>query len=170
MHALGQTLFSKIQILYYLLAFTCKLASNLKNMAQAVNYLSVYPNKMNEKQSCHDQVLPVDEHPRGRREQADRCQAPRLCCGSVHWLHPLQDQPAGYVKQLLKNKIVKRYIHSHNFSVHSLFQPKLVILLNSTGHSIMQNLPSAVQTICETWNGIHTNEFPNIGSWVRASR
>lgn len=30
----------------------------------------------------------------------------------------------------------------------------------------MQNLPSAVQTICETWNSIHTNEFPNIGSWV----
>lgn len=38
---------------------------------------------------------------------------------------------------------------------------------NFTGHSIMQNLPSAVQTICETWNSIHTNEFPNIGSWVR---
>lgn len=35
-----------------------------------------------------------------------------------------------------------------------------------TGLSIMQNLPSAVQTICETWNSIHTNEFPNIGSWV----
>lgn len=35
-----------------------------------------------------------------------------------------------------------------------------------TGHSIMQNLPSAVQTICDTWNSIHTNEFPNIGSWV----
>ena len=30
----------------------------------------------------------------------------------------------------------------------------------------MQNLPSAVQTLCETWNNIHTNEFPNIGSWV----
>lgn len=36
----------------------------------------------------------------------------------------------------------------------------------SSGLSIMQNLPSAVQTICETWNSIHTNEFPNIGSWV----
>lgn len=31
----------------------------------------------------------------------------------------------------------------------------------------MQNLPSAVQTVCETWNSVHTNEFPNIGSWVR---
>ncbi|CAG03215.1 unnamed protein product [Tetraodon nigroviridis] len=37
-----------------------------------------------------------------------------------------------------------------------------------TGLSIMQNLPSAVQTICETWNSIHTNEFPNIGSWRNA--
>ncbi|XP_010769119.1 LOW QUALITY PROTEIN: E3 ubiquitin-protein ligase UBR4 [Notothenia coriiceps] len=36
---------------------------------------------------------------------------------------------------------------------------------NLLGQSIMQNLPSAVQTICETWNGINTNEFPNIGSW-----
>lgn len=36
-----------------------------------------------------------------------------------------------------------------------------------TGHSIMQNLPSGVQTISETWNSIHTSEFPNIGSWVR---
>ncbi|KAK2851204.1 hypothetical protein Q5P01_007480 [Channa striata] len=39
---------------------------------------------------------------------------------------------------------------------------------NMLGHSIMQNLPSAVQTICETWNSIHTNEFPNIGSWRNA--
>lgn len=30
----------------------------------------------------------------------------------------------------------------------------------------MQNLPSGVQTISETWNSIHTSEFPNIGSWV----
>lgn len=33
----------------------------------------------------------------------------------------------------------------------------------------MQNLPTAVQTICDTWNSIHTNEFPNIGSWVSVS-
>ncbi|KAK1898672.1 E3 ubiquitin-protein ligase UBR4 [Dissostichus eleginoides] len=39
---------------------------------------------------------------------------------------------------------------------------------NLLGQSIMQNLPSAVQTICETWNGINTNEFPNIGSWRNA--
>ncbi|TWW56459.1 E3 ubiquitin-protein ligase UBR4 [Takifugu flavidus] len=39
---------------------------------------------------------------------------------------------------------------------------------NTLGHSIMQNLPSAVQTISETWNSIHTNEFPNIGSWRNA--
>ncbi|XP_008300472.1 E3 ubiquitin-protein ligase UBR4 isoform X1 [Stegastes partitus] len=39
---------------------------------------------------------------------------------------------------------------------------------NMLGHSIMQNLPTAVQTICETWNGVHTNEFPNIGSWRNA--
>lgn len=30
----------------------------------------------------------------------------------------------------------------------------------------MQNLPLVVQTLCEKWNNIHTNEFPNIGSWV----
>lgn len=36
-----------------------------------------------------------------------------------------------------------------------------------SGQTIMQNLPSALQTLCETWNNIHTNEFPNIGSWVR---
>lgn len=35
-----------------------------------------------------------------------------------------------------------------------------------SGQTVMQNLPSAVQTLCETWNNIHTNEFPNIGSWV----
>lgn len=35
-----------------------------------------------------------------------------------------------------------------------------------SGQSVMQNLPSAVQILCETWNNIHTNEFPNIGSWV----
>lgn len=34
------------------------------------------------------------------------------------------------------------------------------------GPTLVQNLPSAVQTLCETWNNIHTNEFPNIGSWV----
>ncbi|KAK7896704.1 hypothetical protein WMY93_022029 [Mugilogobius chulae] len=39
---------------------------------------------------------------------------------------------------------------------------------NMLGHSVMQNLPSAVQTVCETWNSIHTNEFPNIGSWRNA--
>lgn len=33
----------------------------------------------------------------------------------------------------------------------------------------MQNLPTAIQTICDTWNSIHTNEFPNIGSWVSVS-
>lgn len=33
----------------------------------------------------------------------------------------------------------------------------------------MQNLPTAIQTICDTWNSIHTNEFPNIGSWVCTS-
>ncbi|XP_045063212.1 E3 ubiquitin-protein ligase UBR4-like isoform X2 [Coregonus clupeaformis] len=37
---------------------------------------------------------------------------------------------------------------------------------NLLGQSVMQNLPSAVQTLCDTWNNIHTNEFPNIGSWV----
>ncbi|XP_030194560.1 E3 ubiquitin-protein ligase UBR4 isoform X5 [Gadus morhua] len=39
---------------------------------------------------------------------------------------------------------------------------------NTLGNTIMQNLPSAVQTLCETWNNIHTNEFPNIGSWRNA--
>uniref|UniRef100_M4AWS3 Ubiquitin protein ligase E3 component n-recognin 4 n=1 Tax=Xiphophorus maculatus TaxID=8083 RepID=M4AWS3_XIPMA len=39
---------------------------------------------------------------------------------------------------------------------------------NLLGHNLMQNLPSAVQTVCETWNSVHTNEFPNIGSWRNA--
>uniref|UniRef100_A0A8C2KCQ3 Ubiquitin protein ligase E3 component n-recognin 4 n=1 Tax=Cyprinus carpio TaxID=7962 RepID=A0A8C2KCQ3_CYPCA len=39
---------------------------------------------------------------------------------------------------------------------------------NLLGQAVMQNLPSAVQTLCETWNNIHTNEFPNIGSWRNA--
>ncbi|XP_028980055.2 E3 ubiquitin-protein ligase UBR4 isoform X4 [Esox lucius] len=39
---------------------------------------------------------------------------------------------------------------------------------NLLGQTVMQNLPSAVQTLCETWNSIHTNEFPNIGSWRNA--
>lgn len=41
-----------------------------------------------------------------------------------------------------------------------------IFTFDLSGHSIMQNLPSSVQTISETWNSIHTNEFPNIGSWV----
>uniref|UniRef100_A0A8D2M8Y4 UBR-type domain-containing protein n=1 Tax=Zonotrichia albicollis TaxID=44394 RepID=A0A8D2M8Y4_ZONAL len=36
------------------------------------------------------------------------------------------------------------------------------------GPTLVQNLPSAVQTLCESWNNIHTNEFPNIGSWRNA--
>lgn len=43
------------------------------------------------------------------------------------------------------------------------------VFFNYAGHSIMQNLPTAIQTICDTWNSIHTNEFPNIGSWVCTS-
>ncbi|KAK5619189.1 E3 ubiquitin-protein ligase ubr4 [Crenichthys baileyi] len=39
---------------------------------------------------------------------------------------------------------------------------------NLLGPNLMQNLPSAVQTVCETWNSVHTNEFPNIGSWRNA--
>ncbi|XP_064870302.1 E3 ubiquitin-protein ligase UBR4-like [Oncorhynchus nerka] len=39
---------------------------------------------------------------------------------------------------------------------------------NLLGQNVMQNLPSAVQTLCETWNNINTNEFPNIGSWRNA--
>ncbi|XP_057678820.1 E3 ubiquitin-protein ligase UBR4 isoform X1 [Corythoichthys intestinalis] len=39
---------------------------------------------------------------------------------------------------------------------------------NLLGQNVMQNLPPAVQTICETWNSIHTSEFPNIGSWRNA--
>uniref|UniRef100_A0A4W3HBC8 Ubiquitin protein ligase E3 component n-recognin 4 n=1 Tax=Callorhinchus milii TaxID=7868 RepID=A0A4W3HBC8_CALMI len=33
---------------------------------------------------------------------------------------------------------------------------------------VVQNLPTAVQTLCDSWNNIHTNEFPNIGSWRNA--
>ncbi|KAL1020637.1 hypothetical protein UPYG_G00002740 [Umbra pygmaea] len=39
---------------------------------------------------------------------------------------------------------------------------------NLLGQMLMQNLPSAVQTLCETWANIHTNEFPNMGSWRNA--
>ena len=34
------------------------------------------------------------------------------------------------------------------------------------GPTLVQNLPSSVQMVCESWNNISTNEFPNIGSWV----
>lgn len=34
------------------------------------------------------------------------------------------------------------------------------------GPALVQSLPSSVQTVCESWNNISTNEFPNIGSWV----
>ncbi|XP_064028194.1 E3 ubiquitin-protein ligase UBR4 isoform X5 [Pogoniulus pusillus] len=39
---------------------------------------------------------------------------------------------------------------------------------NTLGPTLVQNLPSAVQSLCESWNNIHTNEFPNIGSWRNA--
>ncbi|XP_070615566.1 E3 ubiquitin-protein ligase UBR4 isoform X3 [Erythrolamprus reginae] len=39
---------------------------------------------------------------------------------------------------------------------------------NTLGPVLIQNLPSAVQSLCESWNNIHTNEFPNIGSWRNA--
>ncbi|XP_060541262.1 E3 ubiquitin-protein ligase UBR4 [Pantherophis guttatus] len=39
---------------------------------------------------------------------------------------------------------------------------------NTLGPVLIQNLPSAVQSLCESWNSIHTNEFPNIGSWRNA--
>ncbi|KAJ7306603.1 hypothetical protein JRQ81_009994 [Phrynocephalus forsythii] len=39
---------------------------------------------------------------------------------------------------------------------------------NTLGPTLVQNLPSAVQSLCESWNSIHTNEFPNIGSWRNA--
>lgn len=37
---------------------------------------------------------------------------------------------------------------------------------NTLGPTLVQNLPSSVQAVCESWNNINTNEFPNIGSWV----
>ncbi|XP_072282665.1 E3 ubiquitin-protein ligase UBR4 isoform X6 [Pyxicephalus adspersus] len=39
---------------------------------------------------------------------------------------------------------------------------------NTLGPVLIQNLPNAVQTLCESWNNIHTNEFPSIGSWRNA--
>ncbi|XP_069467171.1 E3 ubiquitin-protein ligase UBR4 isoform X2 [Ambystoma mexicanum] len=39
---------------------------------------------------------------------------------------------------------------------------------NSLGPALIQNLPSVVQALCESWNNIYTNEFPNIGSWRNA--
>ncbi|XP_055254807.1 E3 ubiquitin-protein ligase UBR4 [Moschus berezovskii] len=39
---------------------------------------------------------------------------------------------------------------------------------NTLGPTLVQNLPSSVQTVCESWNNISTNEFPNIGSWRNA--
>lgn len=44
-------------------------------------------------------------------------------------------------------------------------QPPLYSL-PPAGPTLVQNLPSAVQSLCESWNNVHTNEFPNIGSWV----
>lgn len=40
---------------------------------------------------------------------------------------------------------------------------------NTLGPTLVQNLPSSVQSVCESWNNINTNEFPNIGSWVSLS-
>lgn len=57
--------------------------------------------------------------------------------------------------------------HLQTFLVHVLLSNAIVF--DYAGHSIMQNLPTAVQTVCDTWNSIHTNEFPNIGSWVCTS-
>ncbi|KAM8927577.1 E3 ubiquitin-protein ligase UBR4 isoform 2-T2 [Pelodytes ibericus] len=39
---------------------------------------------------------------------------------------------------------------------------------NTLGPVLVQNLPTAVQTLCESWTNIHTNEFPSIGSWRNA--
>ncbi|KFO19168.1 E3 ubiquitin-protein ligase UBR4 [Fukomys damarensis] len=39
---------------------------------------------------------------------------------------------------------------------------------NTLGPTLVQNLPSSVQAVCESWNNINTNEFPNIGSWRNA--
>ncbi|EPQ18169.1 E3 ubiquitin-protein ligase UBR4 [Myotis brandtii] len=39
---------------------------------------------------------------------------------------------------------------------------------NTLGPTLVQNLPSSVQSVCESWNNISTNEFPNIGSWRNA--
>ncbi|XP_055978695.1 E3 ubiquitin-protein ligase UBR4 isoform X1 [Sorex fumeus] len=39
---------------------------------------------------------------------------------------------------------------------------------NTLGPTLVQNLSSSVQTVCESWNNINTNEFPNIGSWRNA--
>ncbi|XP_069598111.1 E3 ubiquitin-protein ligase UBR4 isoform X6 [Ranitomeya imitator] len=39
---------------------------------------------------------------------------------------------------------------------------------NTLGPVLIQNLPTSVQTLCESWNNIHTNEFPSIGSWRNA--
>ncbi|KAG8431951.1 hypothetical protein GDO86_019058 [Hymenochirus boettgeri] len=39
---------------------------------------------------------------------------------------------------------------------------------NTLGPVLVQNLPTTVQTLCESWNNIHTNEFPSIGSWRNA--
>ncbi|XP_063293132.1 E3 ubiquitin-protein ligase UBR4 isoform X8 [Pelobates fuscus] len=39
---------------------------------------------------------------------------------------------------------------------------------NTLGPVLIQNLPTPVQALCESWNNIHTNEFPSIGSWRNA--
>ncbi|XP_031761327.1 E3 ubiquitin-protein ligase UBR4 isoform X1 [Xenopus tropicalis] len=39
---------------------------------------------------------------------------------------------------------------------------------NTLGPILVQNLPTAVQSVCESWNNIYTNEFPSIGSWRNA--
>ncbi|MGH0168045.1 UNVERIFIED_CONTAM: hypothetical protein FKN15_073672 [Acipenser sinensis] len=48
------------------------------------------------------------------------------------------------------------------------FPELMVVMATLAGQTVVQNLPSAVQTLCDSWNNIHTNEFPNIGSWRNA--
>lgn len=97
------------------------------------------------------------------------CRVMLLCCP----LDPRVAKPTCLVRILDNIKMLLAYlihflcsagyIHVFFFYLFFLFMSALFAL---SGQTVMQNLPSAVQTLCETWNNIHTNEFPNIGSWV----
>lgn len=99
--------------------------------------------------------------------QRQSCKVMLQCCP----LAPHAAKPTYWVRCtgfcLFSFFLITGSFHLQTFLVHFLLSNAIVF--DYAGHSIMQNLPTAVQTVCDTWNSIHTNEFPNIGSWVCTS-